>query len=321
MPLNSLEFVRIVKNNMKRYIGIITIVVLILIVGVFIIKNSQTQIGQSSKLQVTASFYPMYYFSSVIGGDKATVKNITPAGAEPHDYDPSTRDIANIQNSKLLVLNGGKLEAWGNKIKDNLQGTNTVIVTAGEGLTTKTVTEAGKAIIDPHIWLDPILAKQEVAKINQGFDKVDPANSSYYDDNAKKLDAHLDQLDATYKQGLRSCQSKDIVTSHAAFGYLGTQYGLTQVPISGLSPDAEPSNQQLAEVTNFAKQHNVKYIFFESLVSPKLSDTIANEVGAKTLVLDPIEGLSNDDIQAGKTYFTVMQQNLKNLQLALVCSK
>jgi len=270
-------------------------------------------------LQVTASFYPMYYFSSIIGGDKATVQNVTPAGAEPHDYDPSTRDIANIQNSKLLVLNGGSLEAWGNKIKDNLQGTNTVIVTAGQGLTTRTVEEEGKTGTDPHVWLDPLLAKQEVARINEGFDKADPANSGYYDANAKNLAVELDQLDGEYKLGLQSCQQKNIITSHAAFGYLGAQYGLTQVPISGLSPDAEPSNQQLAEVTDFAKQHKVKYIFFESLVSPKLSDTIANEVGAKTLVLDPIEGLSNDDIHAGKNYFTVMQQNLKNLQLALQC--
>jgi len=160
-----------------------------------------------------------------------------------------------------------------------------------------------------------------VARINEGFDKADPANRAYYDQNAKGLDSSLDQLDAQYKAGLQSCQQKDIITSHAAFGYLGAQYGLTQVPISGLSPDAEPSNQQLAEVTDFARAHHVKYIFFESLVSPKLSDTIASEVGAKTLVLDPIEGLSNDNIQAGKNYFTVMQQNLKNLQLALACSK
>jgi zinc transport system substrate-binding protein len=315
-----MAYARIARSNMKKIIGII-LIIFILIAVFLIAKNNSSQTSQSNKIQVTASFYPMYYFSSVIGGDKATVQNITPAGAEPHDYDPSTRDIANIQNSKLLVLNGGSLEAWGNKLKDNLQGTNTVIVTAGEGLTTRTVTEEGKTGTDPHVWLDPILAKQEVARINQGFDKADQANSSYYDANAKQLDAKLDQLNVEYKQGLQSCQQKDIITSHAAFGYLGAQYGLTQVPISGLSPDAEPSNQQLADVTNFARAHNVKYIFFESLVSPKLSDTIANEVGAKTLVLDPIEGLSNDDIQAGKNYFTVMQQNLHNLQLALQCSK
>src|SRR5258708_1133974 len=316
-----MAFARIARNNMKKSIGIIVVILLILLIGFLVAKNNTTQTPQPNKLQVTGSFSPMYYFSSVISGDKATVQNITPAGAEPHDYEPSTRDIATIENSKLLVLNGGSIEAWGNKIKDNLQGTGTIIVIAGEGLTTRMIIEAGKTVTDPHVWLDPILAKQEVARIKQGFDKADPTNSAYYDNNAKSLDTKLDQLDALYKQGLQNCQQKDIVTSHAAFGYLAARYGLNQVAISGLSPDAEPSNQQLAQVTNFAKQHHVKYIFFESLVSPKLSDTIANEVGAKTLVLDPIEGLSNDDIRAGKNYFTVMQQNLKNLQLALACSK
>src|SRR6266480_1625675 len=161
-----MAFARIAKNSMKKIVRIILIVILILIVGFFANKNKNLA-NSSNKLQVTASFYPMYYFSSVIGGDKATVQNITPAGAEPHDYDPSTRDIANIQNSKLLVLNGGSLEAWGNKIKDNLQGTNTVIVTAGQGLATRKIKEEGKTGTDPHIWLDPILAKQEVARINE----------------------------------------------------------------------------------------------------------------------------------------------------------
>src|SRR5258708_21892770 len=156
-----MAFVRIVKNSMKKIIGIILIVILFIIVGFLAIKNN-IPATSNNKLQVTASFYPMYYFSSIIGGDKATVQNITPAGAEPHDYDPSTRDIANIQNSKLLVLNGGSLEAWGNKIKANLEGTDTVIVTAGQGLTSRTVTEDGKTGTDPHVWLDPILAKQEV---------------------------------------------------------------------------------------------------------------------------------------------------------------
>src|SRR6266404_957956 len=240
-------FVRIAKDNMKRNISIIVVILLILITIIFVVKNNAAQTPQGNNLSVTASFYPMYYFSSVIGGNKATVKNITPAGAEPHDYEPSTRDIANIENSKLLVLNGGSVESWGNKIKDNLQRTGTIIIIAGQGLTTRTIIEEGKTITDPHVWLDPILAKQEVARINEGFDKADPANSTYYDNNAKMLDTKLDQLDAQYKQGLQSCQSKDIVTSHAAFGYLGAQYGLNQVAISGLSPDAEPSNQQLAQ--------------------------------------------------------------------------
>ncbi len=304
---------------MKKYWFILILVLVILIVG-FIYKSvNKTTVKKNNKLQVTASFYPLYFFASQIGGNKTEVHNITPSGAEPHDYEPTSQDIVNIEKSKLLILNGGRLEAWGDRIKDNLKGTRVVIVVAGSGITNQQVVEDGKSIQDPHAWLSPPLAKIEIKAILEGFIEVDPKNKNYYDMNTNKLLAQLDQLDKEYRQGLISCNQKNIITSHAAFGYLGKAYGLNQVPISGLSPDAEPSSKQLAEVTQFAKNHHVKYIFFESLVSPKLSETIANEVGAKTLVLDPIEGVSKEDIKSGKNYFTIMTGNLKNLRIALEC--
>jgi len=274
---------------------------------------------KSDKIHVSASFYPLYFFSQQIGGDKADVVNITPAGAEPHDYEPTAQDIAKIENSKLLVLNGGGLETWGDDIKQNLESKNTVIVTTGEGLTNQQVVEEEENMTDPHIWLSPQLSKEIVDRITNGFVQIDPANKSYYQLHADTLKAKLDNLDKEYKQGMASCTQKNIITSHAAFGYLATAYGLNQVPITGLSSDAEPSPQQLADVVRFAKTNNVKYIFFESLVSPKLSNTIATEVGAKTLVLNPIEGLTNEEISQGKSYFTEMQQNLVNLKIALEC--
>jgi zinc transport system substrate-binding protein len=162
---------------------------------------------------------------------------------------------------------------------------------------------------------------EEVKKIANGFMTVDPQNSSYYQKNANTLDAKLTQIDKEFMQNLSDCKLRDFVTSHAAFGYLAKQYGLNQITISGISPDAEPSTRQLANVAKVAKEKQVKYIFFESLISPKLSETIANEIGADTLVLDPLEGLSDDDIKEGKNYFTVMRENLKNLKLALQCTK
>jgi len=291
------------------FVGILTIIV----------NNIYKPTTQSSKLQITASFYPLYYFSQQIAGDKANVINITPAGAEPHDYEPTAQDIAQIENSKLLVLDGTGLEAWGNGIKQNLDPKKTAILTVGEGLINQKVMENGQNVIDPHIWLSPPLVKQIVDKILASLSQIDPENASYYQTNAVALKTKLYDLDAQYKQGLANCAEKNIITSHAAFGYLATAYGLNQVSIAGLSPDAEPSPQQLADIVKFAKDNNVKYIFFESLVSPKLSDTIATEVGAKTLVLNPIEGLTNDEIAQGKTYFTEMQNNLTNLRIALQC--
>ena len=295
-------------------IGIVFVGVLALIVN-----NIYKPSAQSNKLQISASFYPLYYFTQQIGGDKVNVSNITPAGAEPHDYEPTAQDIANIEKSKLLVLDGTGLEAWGNSIKQNLNPKDTAVLTVGDGIINQKVMEDGQEVTDPHIWQSPPLVKKIVDKITKALIQIDPANSSYYQTNADTLKAKLDDLDNQYKQGLANCAEKNIITSHAAFGYLATTYGLNQVSIAGLSPDAEPSPQQLADIVKFAKANNVKYIFFESLVSPKLSDTIATEVGAKTLVLNPIEGLTPDEIAQGNNYFTEMQKNLTNLRLALQC--
>jgi len=307
----------------KSYLVLIGVLVLIILLAIFWLnKKSQSALSptiSNSKIKVVTSFYPLYFFTSIIGGDKVTVSNITPASAEPHDYDPTSQDIAGIEKSQLLILNGGKLESWGDKIKSNLSGTNVVIITAGDNLTTQTVSEGGIDIIDPHVWLDPTLAKTEVENITQGLIKVDPTDQTYFENNQKVLGQQLDLLDQNYKLGLSHCQLTDFVTSHAAFGYLAKRYNLNQVNISGLSPDEEPSPQKLVEVTNLVKQKNIKYIFFEKLISPKLSETIASETGAKTLVLDPIEGISNDDSTMGKNYLTVMQDNLTNLKVALQC--
>ena len=310
------------KTNQKKIGAAIIIITMIIVLGYIAkIRFNQTQAIQntSSKPQIVTSFYPLYFFTSQIALDKADVYNITPAGAEPHDYEPSTQDMTKIENSTILVLNGGKLEAWGDKIKENLKDKKTLIITVGNNIANQQVVEENNTIQDPHIWLDPILAKKEVNLITQGLIQVDPNNSNYYQTNAQTLLTKLDNLDTQYRQGLNSCAKKDIITSHAAFGYLASQYHLNQVSIAGLSPDAEPSVQKIIEVSDFAKKNQVKYIFFESLVSPKLSQTIAAETGAQTLVLNPIEGLSDAEINNGKNYFTEMKSNLTNLKLALSC--
>jgi zinc transport system substrate-binding protein len=305
---------------MNKKLTILLGVLILMFAVVMLFNFGATKKTSNGKLQITASFYPMYFFASRIGGDKADVVSITPASAEPHDYEPTTQDLVGIGNSNMLVLNGGALEAWGNKIKSQLPAT-VLVVTAGEGLANKQLNENGQTITDPHIWLDPILAKKEVAVIEKGFAKIDPKDSSYFQTNAKKLDGELDMLNIAYSHAFTNCVQKDFITSHAAFGYLGAQYGINQIAISGVSPDEEPSTQKMVEITNLVKAKNIKVIFFESLVSPKLSDTIANETGAKAMVLDPIEGLTKDEIANGQNYLTIMRQNLNNLQIALQCQK
>ncbi len=314
--------------NMDRKVSAAIGVILVVVLGLLALsvvwqnqsgKPAANQIGTSPKLSVVASFYPLYFFAAQIAGDKASVYNVTPAAAEPHDYEPTTQDIAKIEDSQLLILNGGKLEAWGDSVKNTLQGTKTAVITVGDAFANREVVEDGVSIRDPHVWLDPPLAKKEAAAIAQGLERIDPADMGTFEANLAALNSKLDTLDQEYRTGLSSCQKKDIITSHAAFGYLAADYGLNQVPISGLSPDAEPSPAKLAEITDFAKKNHVTTIFFESLVSPKLAETIASETGAQAMVLNPIEGLTDQELGDGKTYLTEMANNLDHLKIALQC--
>lgn len=258
------------------------------------------------RLSVVASFYPLAYFASQIGGEQVAVSNLTPAGVEPHDYELTPQDIATIYDSELLILNGGQLEPWASAVTADLSNQTTVVTSAPDAT-------------DPHVWLSPTLAKLQVEKITEGFIQADPNDTATYQANSENLLSRLDQLNQNYSTGLANCAIRTIVTSHAAFGHLASTYGLAQLPIAGLSPEAEPSLTELIDITNFAEQHNVQYIFFESLVSPKLADTIATEIGAQTLVLNPLEGLTAEEVAAGADYFTVMQANLANLRTALQC--
>jgi zinc transport system substrate-binding protein len=283
--------------------------------------NQSAQQSAQGKLSVAASFYPMAFLAAEIGGEKVDVLNVTPVGAEPHEYEPTPQDMAKIEKSQLVILNGGKLEAWGDNVMQNIDPKRTTLVVAGEGLTTKQVEEGGETITDPHVWLAPFLMEKMADRVMAGFVTADPVNAVYYRDRAAVLQKKLHDTDMAFRQGLADCAKKDIITSHAAFGYLAASYGLKQVSITGISTDGEPSSQQLADIAKFAEDNSVKYIFFESLVSPKLADTIANEVGAQTLVLNPIEGLSNEELAQEKNYLTEMMSNLVNLETALQCNR
>ena len=301
--------------NMKKITAVV-IIVFITIAGIYLSRGfigpPEPKNRQSDKIRVVASFYPLYFFAGQIGGDKAEVINVTPFGAEPHAYEPTSMDMAEIENSRILIINGN-FEPWIDKIKTNLAGKNIIIITAGEGL-------FSQKIPDPHVWLSPILAKREAEIILAGFIKSDSANREYYQKNANRLLISLEDLNKKYQQGLEFCQKKNIITSHTAFYYMAEEYGLTQTAIAGLSPDSEPSPKQIAEIADFAKKNTIDYIFFERLISPKLAETIADEIGAKTLLLDPLEGISQSEMSRGENYFTKMETNLTNLKLALQCN-
>jgi zinc transport system substrate-binding protein len=171
----------------------------------------------------------------------------------------------------------------------------------------------------PHVWLDPVLAQSQVAAIAAALGEADPANRAAYDENARAYRSTLSELDARFRAGLSDCARRDIVVSHASFGYLAKRYGLTQIALMGLAPESEPSPAELAAVANVARRRRVSAIYFETLVSPRLAETLAREIGARTLVLNPIEGLTAEETAAGKDYVTLMQDNLANLRVGLGC--
>lgn len=305
----------------KKYLTGALFIIGLLIVGLISVQTQNPATTNSDKLKISASFYPLVFFAEEIGKDKVDVSNITPAGAEPHDYEPSGRDIANIMNSRLLILNGLGLEAWGNDVQKNIDQSQTSVITVGDTLVSRQIIENGVNSIDPHVWLSPVMAEQIVDSITRAMISADSKDEIVFISNASSLKMRLSELDQEYRAGLRNCTQKNIITSHAAFGYVGNNYGFGQQSIAGLSPDSEPSTRQMADITNYAKSNNVRYIFFESLVNPKLSQAVASETGAQILVLNPLEGLTPADIREQKDYFSEMRSNLTNLTLALECKR
>ncbi|WP_028547440.1 metal ABC transporter substrate-binding protein [Paenibacillus sp. UNC451MF] len=293
---------------------------------------------QQPKLKVVTSFYPLYEFTRHVAGDKAEVVNLIPGGVEPHDWEPTAQDMKMIQEARVFVYNGAGLESWADKVLSSFNKEKTTVVEASKNMELiegmehdeddhdhDHGKEAGdkhsggneQAPADPHVWLDPVLAQKEVESIQAALELADPANKEAYKTNAAAYIAKLQELDKSFKDGLASVKRKEFVTQHAAFGYMAKRYGLTQVPIAGLSPEQEPTPSKMADIIKFAKEKQVKTIFFETLVNPKVAETVAKELGAKTAVLNPIEGLTDEDKAKNLDYIGIMSNNLAALMATL----
>lgn len=281
--------------------------------------------SDNEQLSVSATFYPLYDFARQVGGDKVSVVNITPAGAEPHDYEPSPRELIAALESDVFIYNGGQMEPWVESFLNDYShlalkaSSGIALLEADHGHEDDEAHDHDHGLHDPHFWLDPVLAQQIVMTIRDGFIQADPANAEYYTANAASYNQKLAKLHRDYTEGLAHCTLHTAISSHSAFSYLAHRYGFTVAPIAGIEPDQEPSVARMAELTNLVRREGIRYIFFESLVSPRLADTIADETGAQTLVFDPIEGLSQADQDKGRDYIRVQQDNLKNLKTALEC--
>jgi zinc transport system substrate-binding protein len=301
----------------------------ILVVAMVVAACAPVQPRPPEELSVIASFYPVYEFSKRIGGERAEVRLLVPPGAHAHGYEPTPEDVRLLTAADLVVYNGAGFEPWIERLRGEMA--QAVLVNASEGLPLVAAEHPHKHdhkhagerreryAVDPHVWLDPILAQQQVDNILAGFLRADPDGEATYRANAEALKRDLQALHERLQQGLANCRRREFITSHAAFGYFARRYRLEMIPIAGLSPEVEPSPRKLRELVHEARKHRAEVIYYETLVSPRVAETIAREVGARTMVLNPIEGLTAEEMRQGKTYFVLMEANLRNLAEGLGC--
>ena len=311
--------------NEKIVIGVAAIAVaLALAAGIIDIAAGQNQQQQqpappsndTNKLRVIASFFPLYDFSRNVGGDRAEVSVMVPAGIEPHDWEPTPRNIADAESADMIVYNGAGFESWFSGINakfavDTSRGIQ--LMEGGEGA-------QGGSNFDPHIWLDPVLAKKQVEAIRDGFIQTDPVNSDYYSQNAQRYIAELDSLDSFIRSELSNCTLNDFIAFHDSFSYFANRYNLTQHSVHGVSPEGDVLPQRIQEITDLAATLGINVIYAEELVDPRLANVIAGEIpNGQVLVLSPIEGLEREELEQGLGYIDKMRENVQNLKVGLKC--
>ncbi len=262
--------------------------------------------------QVAAAFYPIAYAVERIDGD-AEIFNVTPPGAEPHDVELSARDVERVREADFVFYLGKGFQPALEEAVDDAHGTAVdllrghAMIAGGEEGDEHAGEESER---DPHVWLDPLRYAAMVERIGAELGRSERAD---------EVAAELRDLDGEFRRGLADCGRREIVTSHAAFGYLARRYRLQQIPITGVSPEAEPTPGELEHVIEEVREHDATTIFFETLVSPRLAETVARETGARTAVLNPLEGLTEEELDQGEDYLSVMRENLSELRRALGC--
>lgn len=280
---------------MKKFLTILFILSLLVGCG----NVSKDNKDSSNKIKVYASIYPMYDFAKKICGDKADVYNMTSTGSEPHDFEITSKDMANLTKANLFIYNGGGMEHWVDTVKDSIKELKYVE-------TSSNIDDKG---LDPHFWLSPIKAKKQMENIKNALAEIDAANADYYNSNYNFYADRLDELDNHFKNVLSNIKNTNVAVTHPAFGHFCEEYSLNQVAIA--RDEADP--KAMSDTIAFIKNNDVKAIFYEDFSSSKLVDSIAKETGVKILTLNPIESLSEEYINAGEDYFSVMEENLISL--------
>lgn len=330
---------------MKRFMFFLVLAFVFLIAAYALIKKPERNAvsNESGKLSVVTTLFPLYDFAKEVGGDKVSVLLLLPPGVEAHAFEPTPNDVVKIHEADVFIYTGKFMEPWAEDIIKGVTNKNVKVVDSSLGIEMMNEaegahegeeegvhadehgTEAGDVGhehggVDPHIWLDFDNARTIVETIAGAFAEKDPANADRYRENAKVYAEKLSAMDDVYRRSLQTCSSRKIVYGgHYAFGYLARRYGLDYVAAQGLSPDSEPSAQDLAQLVEQVRSGDIKYVFYEELSSPKIAETIARETEAQLLLLNAAHNISKEDYTRGVTFLSLMEENLKNLTKGLVC--
>lgn len=307
---------------MKRFfqlVGISLLTTLLVACG----NDSKTD---DSKLQVVTTFYPMYDFTKNIVGDNGEVALLIDGATEPHDYEPSAKDIAKIQDADVFVYNSKEMETWVPAVLESIDSKKTKVIEASSDIELMANEEEHdhehgeeehSHEVDPHVWLDPVLAQSEVKTITEGLADVKPELAASLKTNSENYIKELGELNNEFTNAFKDAKNKLFITQHAAFGYLAKRYDLEQKAIAGLSPDQEPNPSELGKIEDFVKENKVNIIYTEGLSSSKIAETIASSTGVELKDLSTLESISKKDRAAGEDYLSVMEDNLESLKAVI----
>ena len=313
-----------------KSLNIVFILIICLAVMLLSCAKKEEKQPETKKLRIVTTLFPLYDFAKNIGGEHADVSLLLPPGVESHSFEPKPDDIVKINKAGVFIYTGKHMEPWAEKILKGIDNKSLIVVDSSKGINLMKEAEEdghdhkhGKSEqeMDPHIWLDFGNAQKMVDNMLEGFIKADAVNADAYRKNAAQYKALLSALDNKFREGLASCSTKYFIHGgHYAFGYMAGRYGLNYISAyRGFSPDSEPSAKRLAELVKNMKKHNVKHIFYEELVSPRVADTIAKETGAALLQLHAAHNITKKEWDKGVTFAGLMEQTLANLKIGLQC--
>lgn len=310
-------------SNQKYWIPVLSILFILISTVIYFgfIRNLNKSMPSSNSETsvIYTTFYPLEFITKQITGNTFEVVNITPLGTEPHDFEPSAKTLIRLNSAKAFVFLGKEIDPWAEKKSENLKQLGVLTVAVKDKINLEKIQETDQQIQDPHFWLNPKLVSQFSQKLSNELSQKFPEKSEVFKSNLLKFQDRLNTLDIQTSLALSSCKQRKIIVAHDAYSYFAKEYNLEVVPISGLSPEEEPSVQKIAEIIDIVKANKINYIFLENTANPKITEVISSATGAKSLELNPIESLTEEQIKNGQDYFTVHQNNTKNIKIALNC--